>query len=256
MPGLAFISHHHDDVAIANELASMLRVFGMQGFLAHRDLLSGAEWREELKLRLGEAKLMVAVLSPNYIVSDWTDQEVGYAVARGIPILPVSAGAVPYGFIGHIQAVRWGDEAAEGDNFLGSGRHWSRAQLAERKGNIGKALIRIGAINRPDIIASLVTSPSWDDTRALLACIGNLDDLSPSETQVLASAAASNNEVYNCTEAKQTFPAHLESRRGILDPGVIDGLVRRGLLAASPDPNASSAAVPSVGHSSERRPAG
>src|SRR6185369_4849425 len=37
--------------------------------------------------------------------SEWTDQEVGFAVARNVPMLAVNLGRNPYGFIGKFQAL-------------------------------------------------------------------------------------------------------------------------------------------------------
>jgi hypothetical protein len=47
--------------------------------------------------------------------SDWTDQEVGYALARGVPIIAVRLERDPYGFLGKFQALGsdW-DSAPEG----------------------------------------------------------------------------------------------------------------------------------------------
>jgi hypothetical protein len=57
----------------------------------------------------------VALLTDNFHDSDWTDQEVGFALARGVPVIAVQMDRLPYGFIGKFQALRvdW-DTAAEG----------------------------------------------------------------------------------------------------------------------------------------------
>ena len=48
---------------------------------------------------------LAALLVPDFHKSAWTDQEVGYALARNIPILPLKFGQDPYGFIGRFQAL-------------------------------------------------------------------------------------------------------------------------------------------------------
>ena len=47
----------------------------------------------------------VALMTEDFHDSNWTDQEVGYAVARGVPIIAVRLGKDPYGFIGKFQAL-------------------------------------------------------------------------------------------------------------------------------------------------------
>lgn len=246
--GLAFLSHSHINLAIANEVASILRVFGLSGFIAHRDLESGSEWREEIQRQLREASLLVAIVSSHFAESDWTDQEVGFALARGIPIVPINAGLAPYGFMGHIQGVRWGNEAEEGGRNDSTGRHWTRAQLVERQARLGSALLRRGVMNRSDVVDRLAGSSSWDGTRVLLSVIGSLEDLSPAETTALARAAASNYEVYQCSEARATLPPFFEARRRMLDPGLQARLVSVGMLGVE----ASSA--PSVDQEMEYGP--
>jgi hypothetical protein len=46
----------------------------------------------------------VALLTTEFHDSDWTDQEVGYALARRVPIISVRMGRDPYGFLGKFQA--------------------------------------------------------------------------------------------------------------------------------------------------------
>ncbi len=47
----------------------------------------------------------VALMTESFHESDWTDQEVGFAFARGVPIIAVRLGKDPYGFIGKFQAL-------------------------------------------------------------------------------------------------------------------------------------------------------
>jgi len=53
----------------------------------------------------------VALMTPKFHDSKWTDQEVGYALARGVPLIGAKMGLNPYGFIGKFQALpcSWDD---------------------------------------------------------------------------------------------------------------------------------------------------
>jgi len=46
---------------------------------------------------------LCAVLMPGFKESNWTDQEVGFAVGRGVLIIPIRKELDPYGFIGKYQ---------------------------------------------------------------------------------------------------------------------------------------------------------
>lgn len=48
---------------------------------------------------------LVALMTEDFHDSFWTDQEVGFAFGRGIPVISVKLGRDPYGFIGKFQAL-------------------------------------------------------------------------------------------------------------------------------------------------------
>jgi hypothetical protein len=62
-------------------------------------------WQDEIEGALASMDGFVALLTDKFHESDWTDQEVGFAFARGVPIVPVRLGCDPYGFIGKFQAL-------------------------------------------------------------------------------------------------------------------------------------------------------
>ena len=46
---------------------------------------------------------LVAWLTPDFLTSNWTDQEIGFCLARQTLIIPVRVRRDPYGFIGKYQ---------------------------------------------------------------------------------------------------------------------------------------------------------
>jgi len=54
----------------------------------------------------------VALLTGGFHDSLWTDQEVGFAFGRGVPIISVKLEIAPYGFIGKFQALSCNWETA------------------------------------------------------------------------------------------------------------------------------------------------
>ena len=224
---MAFISHSNLDLPLAERIAYALPKFGLTGFLAHRDLESGTEWREEIQRRLRESAVLIAVLTQNFVASKWTDHEVGFAVGRYVPIVPFDAGVAPYGFMAHIQSLRWGDETEGGMRPDG---HWSEAELVERETKLGKALELRGAIDHGAILAAFIASGSWHGTRVLLPLLGDLNRLPDSEVRGVASAAATNSEIYNCNVAPGTLLPFFEGRRHLFGPDLVDGLKKVHLL--------------------------
>lgn len=106
-----FLSHKAEVKENVFALKERLALFGISAFVAHVDIEPTKEWQDEIENALTSMDAFVALLTDNFHVSDWTDQEVGFAFARGVPLIAVRLGKDPYGFIGKFQALRttWED---------------------------------------------------------------------------------------------------------------------------------------------------
>ena len=100
-----FLSHKSEAKREAAALKDRLTDFGISGFVAHEDILPTKEWQDEIEHALETMDAFVALMTEKFHESDWTDQEVGFAFARGVPIIAVRLGKDPYGFIGKFQGL-------------------------------------------------------------------------------------------------------------------------------------------------------
>jgi hypothetical protein len=100
-----FISHLAKNKARAAEMKAGLANWGVSAFLAHQDIEPTREWQTEIESALMTMDVLVALLEPGFRESAWTDQEVGFALGRGVEVIPLRAGLDPYGFVGKIQGV-------------------------------------------------------------------------------------------------------------------------------------------------------
>lgn len=101
-----FISHVATIKDDASSLSRQLSALGISGFVAHEDIEPTKEWEDEIRLGLSTCDALLALLTPEFHESKWTDQEVGVAVGRGILVIPIRLGFDPYGFIGRYQGVQ------------------------------------------------------------------------------------------------------------------------------------------------------
>ncbi len=99
-----FITHLATHKVYAGTLQKRSFQHGICGFVAHKDIEPTKEWQDEILLALRTADALVALLHPGFHNSKWTDQEIGVAMGRSIPVVSVSLGETPYGFIGRQQA--------------------------------------------------------------------------------------------------------------------------------------------------------
>jgi len=104
-----FLSHKTEYKVATTALKESLKVFGISCFVAHEDIEPTSEWQNEIERALFSMDILVALLTKEFHESNWTDQELGIAVGRQIPVVSVRLGRDPYGFIGKYQAVKGGE---------------------------------------------------------------------------------------------------------------------------------------------------
>ena len=100
-----FLSHTSDVKEQAFTIGEGLRLYGISPFIAHEHIEPSTEWQAEIEKALLTMDVLVPLLTDKFKTSDWTDQEVGAAIGRQVPVFPVSLGRDPYGFIAKYQAV-------------------------------------------------------------------------------------------------------------------------------------------------------
>lgn len=82
-----FISYSHVDQIIADGVCGYLEQNNIFCFIANRDIPKGVTWAKVIPKALRESKLMIAVFSRDFNLSEETDNEISIAANRHIPIL-------------------------------------------------------------------------------------------------------------------------------------------------------------------------
>src|SRR6185437_1790242 len=108
-----FISHLASRRKVAAAIQEALWEFGISSFVAHNDIEPTSEWESQIELALSTCDALVALLHDKFHESKWTDQEIGFAMGRGVPVCSVRFGETPYGFIGRFQAFSGNQKRAE-----------------------------------------------------------------------------------------------------------------------------------------------
>ena len=101
-----FISHLTKDKESAAYLKQALIQYGIDCFVAHEDIEPSKAWQLEIEKALFSMDLLCAIITPDFYMSKWCDQEVGIALGRAIPTISIKKGADPHGFIGRYQAIK------------------------------------------------------------------------------------------------------------------------------------------------------
>jgi len=101
-----FLSYAQVDRRYAEALAQALVTSG-NSIWYDREIAAGADWDFEIQNALRRASVVVLVLSPASLASQYVNYEIGSAISAGIPVIPVLVGDVESlpAHLRHIQAV-------------------------------------------------------------------------------------------------------------------------------------------------------
>ena len=112
---LVFLSHKVEVKEQVQALKERLEFYGVEAFVAHSDIVPGTEWQDRILAELEDMNAFVPILTEGFHDSQWTDQEVGFAIANEVPIVPLRIGLDPYGFMGKYQGLScsWSDAPRE-----------------------------------------------------------------------------------------------------------------------------------------------
>ena len=101
-----FISHLSENKVSASNLKQCILHYGIDGFVAHEDIMPSKEWETTIEDALFTMDALCAIVVPEFINSEWCDQEIGIALGQKKLVIPIGKDALPYGFFGKYQALK------------------------------------------------------------------------------------------------------------------------------------------------------
>jgi len=188
-----FISHLAVHRKWAAELQEALLRYGISGFVAHNDIEPTSEWQNQIETALSTCDALVALLHSKFHESKWTDQEIGFAMGRGVPVCSVRFGEAPYGFIGRFQAFK-GDGSEPWELAEGIFEAYRKNKQTKRK--------------MSEVLVSLFEeSGSFAEAKASIGYLEELDIWEPSFITRIQAAAEGNMQI----ERSFGVPARVQS---------------------------------------------
>lgn len=176
-----FISHLAKHREYAGELKESLLAHGISAFVAHNDIEPTTEWQTQIETALGTCDALVALLHPKFHESSWTDQEIGYAMGRGVPVFTARFGQDPYGFTGRFQA------------FNGNGR--SAVELASEFYDVYRTHKQTERIMAASVVALFEKSYSFANAKSLMGQLETLEYWETGFSGRIAAAVEANSQV-------------------------------------------------------------
>jgi hypothetical protein len=180
-----FISHRDTYRREASALASALEGFGISCFVAHDHIEPMESWQHQIEAGLETMEIFLALVTSDFHDSVWTNQEVGFAKSRGVPVVCLKVGADPKGFIADKQALAGDIRHPE------TSAHDIYRLISEKLG-LRERL-------QPALITAFCESPSFIDTRDRFDRLKSLvTKLSKDEAERIKKAYETNDQLYNC----------------------------------------------------------
>jgi predicted nucleic acid-binding Zn-ribbon protein len=179
-----FLSHISDHKMGAIQLQKIMGNYAISVFVAHADIEPTKEWQDEIELALSSMDALAALLTPGFKESKWCDQEVGVAIGRKVPVLPIRAGINPYGFIGKYQGIAANKKKME--------------TLCNEVFNVLlKKDITKGKMTNA-LVSKLCNAQSYAESKETVALLGNsTENITSAMVDKLTEATKNNSQVYD-----------------------------------------------------------
>lgn len=188
-----FLSHVSRHKVAVSAIRDALLDCGISAFVAHEVIEPSLEWQHEISLALRSMHALSALITPDFHDSKWTDQEVGWALGRGVPVLPVRLGCDPYGFVGKIQAIPGSLEAPHA--------------LADALVRVLLRSSQVRSTTRSSLVDAFARSGSYAVAKRLKNMVIEVTDFTEDEKHRLRNACSTNNQVANAHGVPQAIYA-------------------------------------------------
>lgn len=176
-----FLSHVSAYKKETAELQEALEYYGISAFVAHEDIEPTKEWQTEIEVALETMDGLAALLTPIFHESNWTDQEIGFAIGKGVPVISVRLKLDPYGFIGKYQGMQG---------------------VGKTSKQIAKELVEIllkNKIAQPKVIKGLVhrfsESSSYAESKEKIELIEKASNITIDLLEILTESVKGNSQV-------------------------------------------------------------
>jgi hypothetical protein len=180
-----FMSHLAVNQEFVGQVGSFVGWDGVSAFVAHTSIEPSREWQEVIEACLRSCDAMVVFLHKGFHESMWCDQEVGFGLARLIPILPVVIDVMPYGFMSKFQILNGNDK--------------TYFQLGTAISDWLVATPSAQAAMTEGVVTAFERSGSFDRTRRLVGFLKRLPRFTPDQLKRLLDATESNDQVHHAS---------------------------------------------------------
>ncbi len=107
-----FISYSHENIEIALEIEQALKAMDLSPMF-DQNFAFGLSFHEQIKMLIAHAHVFLPIITEETSKRGWVHQEIGYAMALNIPVLPVTVGTKPGEMLHTINALKLSENREE-----------------------------------------------------------------------------------------------------------------------------------------------
>jgi hypothetical protein len=181
-----FLSYREDEEGIeyASALREELAILGINAIMASRSIRPGAVWAQTILGHLEASSALLCIASRGYTDSAWCQQEIGWAIGRGIPALWIRYDNTEQsvGFLKDKQELTATNPVNEAEIARAVGAWLVREQKTQEEA-------------RGTFIRAFTGSSTYQQTWDIARVLATLESLTDDEWQQINKAAATNRQV-------------------------------------------------------------
>jgi hypothetical protein len=114
-----FISYSHEDLGLAEKIVAIISGNRLTP-MWDKDFVFGHGFQEQIKTFIAHSHVFLPIITTSSSERGWVHQEIGYAMALNVPVLPLCVGALPGEMIRELHAVQFTGDFRELQDKLSS----------------------------------------------------------------------------------------------------------------------------------------
>lgn len=181
-----FISHKDEHKKEATLLAKKLEAYGISSFVAHDTIEPLEKWQNTIIKGLQSMEVMMVFVTDGFFQSCWTNQEIGFALGRGVPIISLKLEKeAPQGFIQDTVSKIY--------------------KVLSQKLNHEERI-------RKSVIQAFIKSPNFEETLKRFTRLQSLKKITDFDIKQIIKGFNQNDQLYNCRYLVPKFLNFLKNR--------------------------------------------
>lgn len=180
-----FISHKDEHKKEATLLAKKLEAYGISSFVAHDTIEPLEKWQNTIIKGLQSMEVMLIFVTDGFFQSCWTNQEIGFALGKGVPIISLKLEKeAPQGFIQDTQAIICRLDS-------------NQDTVSKIYKVLSKKLNHEERI-RKSLIQAFIKSPKFEETLKRFTRLQSLEKITDLDIKQIIKGFNHNDQLYNC----------------------------------------------------------